>query len=177
MLAWHRTAVLLVLASSSLSAQLSIENPKKMEVPEEHIQTLFLNTNRVMEAEFHSPGSLENKFRARLVLGQPQERLSIDDADGNASVYLERWDEGKFVFAVMRVGLQRLLDSGRQNRMFDEIARRTRQTPVSAAQLRKEGSPVPALEASRIPDTCVDGMSNSALQSDPCARPRHVPMR
>jgi hypothetical protein len=72
MLAWHRTAVLLLLANASLSAQLTIENPKNLEVPEEHVQTLFLNTNRVMEAEFHSPGSLENKFRVRLVVGQPQ---------------------------------------------------------------------------------------------------------
>jgi hypothetical protein len=81
------------------------------------------------------------------------------------------------VFAVMRVGLQRLLEPGRQNRMFDEIARRTRQTPVSAAQLAKEGAPVPALDVSRIPDTCVDGMTNAALRRDPCARTRHAPVR
>ena len=68
MFAVHPTTVLLLLASSLMRAQLVLENPKHLDVPEKQAQVLFLTTARVLEAEFHSPGTLENTFRMRLVL-------------------------------------------------------------------------------------------------------------
>ncbi len=61
----HGTAVLFLLASSLMRAQLVLENPKHLDVPEQQAQVLFLTTNRVVEAEFHP---LEH-WRTRFVCG------------------------------------------------------------------------------------------------------------
>jgi len=179
MLAWPRTTVLLVLASSWVRAQLTIENPKKLDIPEPQAQALFLNINRVMESEFHSPGTLENKLRVRLVLGQPQERFTIDDSLGNGTIYLERWNEGKFAVSTMRLAVQHLLGPDRQKKMLEEIVRRTRDTaPVSTAQLHNDSAPAPLPpEILPPPETCVAGIANAALRGGNCSPVRPVPVR
>src|SRR5262249_1257111 len=103
MLGWHQTTAFLILASSFACAQLTIENPKHIDISDQRAQLIFLTTLRVVESEFHSAGSLENKFRLRLVLGQAAERFTIDDPLGNGSVYMERWNEGKFAVVAMRL--------------------------------------------------------------------------
>jgi hypothetical protein len=80
MLAVHWTSVLLVAASSLVRAQLVIENPRHLDVPEQQAQVLFQTTTRVLESEFHSPGALENIFRMRLVLGEKAERCPKGNA-------------------------------------------------------------------------------------------------
>ena len=66
MTACYRTAVLLVLASSLLRAQLAIENPKHLDVSEAQAQALFLTTIRVMEKEFNVPTKAFEQFKERL---------------------------------------------------------------------------------------------------------------
>jgi len=135
------TMGLLLTVSSSLGAQLTIENPKKLDVPEQRAQVLFLNINRTMESEFHVSGTFENKFRVRLVLGEPLERFSIDDTQGNGTVYLERWNESKFAISTMRLAMQHLLGPERQKKMLEEVSRRmSKSAPISADDLRKEGA-------------------------------------
>lgn len=168
-----RTAALVLLTSVCLRAQLIIENPKHLDVPAAQAQTLFLNINRVVEKEFHSRGSLENRFRVRLVLGEPQERLAIDDALGNASLYMEHWDEGKFAVSTMRLAVQHLLAPDLQKKILEEAVRRTRQeAPVSATQLRQQGTPAVAPPNSySSPDVC----AASGIRGGPCMttqRPR-----
>jgi len=85
MLAVHLMSVLLLAASSLAWAQLVIENPGHLDMPEQQAQVLFLTTNRVLESEFHSPGALENAFRMKLVLGGKAERFTIDDSSGNGT--------------------------------------------------------------------------------------------
>lgn len=179
MMVWGRTTCLLVLASTFVRAQLTIENPKKLEVPEQQAQTLFLNINRVMEAEFHSPGNLENQFRVRLVVGEADERFTIDDAYGNGTVYLSRWNAGRFAVSTMRLAVQHLLGPDRQKKMLKEVMERTRATaPVSVGQLKKEGSPVLAApQLAPFPDPCIAGITNAAMRSTPCGTPRPMDVR
>jgi hypothetical protein len=166
MWAWHRTTVLLLLASSLVRAQLVLENPRHLDVPEQQVQVLFLTTARVMETEFHSPGALENTFRMRLVLGEKSERFTIDDSYGNGSLYMERWNEGKFTVAAMRLAMQHLLAPERQQRMLEEIVRRTREiAPVKAAQLRKEPRPAVIPDA---PDDCTGHIMSAAVRGGDC---------
>jgi hypothetical protein len=181
MLVWRRTAVLLVLACSWIHAQLVLENPKHLKVPEQQAQALFLTTNRVMEKEFNVPGTLENKFRMKLVLGEPKERYTIDDAQGNATLYLERWNEYKFTSVTMRLAIQQLLVPERQERMIDTIVRRAHEiAPVSAAELKVESVSLPQV---RSQDDCIARMNNAALGGVPCKqglgspRPTPVPAR
>lgn len=141
----YRTAAVVLLTGVCLRAQLTIENPRHLDVPVAQAQTLFLNINRALESEFQSRGLLENKFRVRLVLGEPVERFAIDDALGNASVYLERWDEGKFAVSTTRLAMQHLLPPDKLKKVLEEAVRRTRQeAPISAAQLRQQGAPAVA---------------------------------
>ncbi len=166
MLAWHRTIVLLVLASSMVRAQLVLENPKHLNVPEQQAQVLFLTTVRVMETEFHSPGALENTFRMRLVLGEKSERFSIDDPAGNGTLHLEKWNESQFAIAAMRLAVQHLLAPDHQKRLLEEIVRRTHEiAPVNATQLRNEPVPsvIPAAQ-----DGCIGTITNAAVRSVNC---------
>jgi len=177
MLGWHRTIALLMVASAMARAQLTIENPKHVEISEQDAQVLFLTTSRVIETEFHSPGTLENKFHVKLVLGQPGERFTIDDASGNGTIYLERWNDGRFAVAVMRLAMQHLLVPDRQKRMLIEIQRRSREiAPVPAGKLANQRIPAPAeptLSAGAPSDNCVGSITNAAARQPPC---RPVPI-
>ena len=174
MLAVHWTSVLLVAASSLVRAQLVIENPRHLDVPEQQAQVLFQTTARVLESEFHSPRSLENTFRMRLVLGEKAERFTIDDPSGNGTLYLEKWNEGKFAIAAMRLAVQHLLVPERQKRMLEEIVRRTHEiTPVKAAQLRNEQVPS---AVTRVQDDCIAKMMNTAVRGVDC-RPSAITSR
>jgi hypothetical protein len=167
MLTWHRTTIFVMVASSLVQSQLVIENPKHLEISEPQAQALYLTTTRVMEEEFHSPGTLENRFRMRLVLGQKPERFTIDDPSGNGSIYLEKWNGGKFAVAAMRLAIQHLLVPERQKRMLEEIGRRTREiAPVSADRLRKEGAPAGPLSSDR--DDCFTTMMNAGAHAVNC---------
>jgi hypothetical protein len=171
MSAWRGTIAWLVLASSFVGAQLTIENPKHVEVPEQQAQALFLVTERVMESEFHNPGSLENRFRMKLVLGQTPERFTVDDAQGNGTLFLDKWDDGKFTVAAMRLAVQHLLGPERQQKMLQEIRKRTSEVaPVPVSKLR--GQPMPSSSPTSpgwaIPDKCMDQMTNAALRVTAC---------
>lgn len=166
MSACYRTAVLLLFASSLLSAQLAIENPKHLDMSEPQAQALFLTTTRVMEKEFNAPGALENKFHMKLVLGQTPERFTIDDPAGNGTLYLERWNEFKFTATTMRLAIQQLLVPERQQRMMDVIVRRAHEiAPVSAAELPTEKIDLPQ---PKLRDDCIDRMTNAAVSGIPC---------
>ncbi len=161
--------LLLIFACASLQAQLTIENPKHLEVPEHLAQALFLTASRVTETEFHSPASPENRPRMRLVLGQTPERLTEDDRFGNGTIYLERWNETKFTFAAMRLAVLRIVGSKRQERMLREIVRRAHDiAPVPAAELHKETKPTPRLPTQR---TCYEEITDVTGRGHFCGPP------
>jgi len=178
MSAWHRTTVLLLLASSWTRAQLVLENPKHLIIPESQAQALFFTTTRVMEKEFNVPGALENKFRMTLVLGQKPERFTIDDPQGNGTLYLERWNESKFTTVTMRLAIQQLLVPERQQRMLDAIVRRAHEiAPVSARDLSRGTFDSPPMN---FQDECIARMTNAAVSGIPCksapSGPRPAPV-
>ena len=179
MLAWQRTTWLLLLTSSLVRAQQTIENPKHLNVPESQAQALFVTTTRVMEREFNAPGALENKFHMKLVIGEKPERFTIDDPAGNGTLYLERWNESKFTTVTMRLAIQQLLVPERQQRMLDVIVRRAHEiAPVSAADLHNEKFVMPSGE---IRNDCLGQMTNAAVPGMPCkpgrGAPQNAPMR
>jgi hypothetical protein len=179
MLAWQRTTWLLLLTSSLVRAQLAIENPKHLNMPESQAQALFVTTTRVMEKEFNAPGALENKFHMKLVIGEKPERFTIDDVAGNGTLYLERWNEFKFTTVTMRLAIQQLLVPERQQRMLDVIVRRAHEiAPVSAAELHDEKIMLPQPPAQ---GGCLGQMTNAAVAGIPCKPgqgfPQNGPMR
>src|SRR5262249_28450071 len=127
---------------------------------------------------FHAPGALENKFHMKLVLGQTPERFTIDDPAGNGTLYLERWNEFKFATVTMRLAIQQLLMPERQQRMLEEIVRRTHEiAPISAGRLAKESSIPRQPDLPSMRDSCITSLTNASLAGQPCGPLRPVPVR
>lgn len=146
---------------------LTIVNPGQVEVPGDRAKVLLVTTCRVVADELHrKPNDVELKMT--LVLGEGAEYYSIDK-EGRMTLYLEHWDEVKFVNGVITSVVQRLAPLHLRNQMFTEILRRTdRIEPVSAQQLQRHGnSPLPTTESY---PTC-----SSEVAATPCSaltRPR-----
>ena len=123
--------------------QLTILNQNQIEIPGDRARVLLIMTYCVVAGEFHRrPKDIE--LAMTLVLGERDEYYSIDK-DGRMTLYLERWDEGKFVNGVITSVVQRLAPLHVRNQMFTEIRRRAdRIAPVSAQQMRRPaGNPSP----------------------------------
>lgn len=122
---------------------LTIVNPNHLDISDERARALLLMTCRLVAEEFHrSPKDVE--LTMTLVLGPSDEHYSIDNK-GQMTMYLERWDEAKFVNGVITSAIQWLAPLQLRNQMYTEIRRRTDQTaPVSAYQLRRPARNSPA---------------------------------
>lgn len=148
--------------------ELTIVNPRQIEIPDDRARVLLVTTYRVVAGEFHrKPKEIE--LAMTLVLGERNEYYSIDK-EGRMTLYLERWDEGKFVNGVITSVVQRLAPLHVRNEMFTEILRRTdRIAPVSARQLHRPAVNPPLSTGESYP-TCT-----SEVATTPCSalnRPR-----
>jgi hypothetical protein len=115
--------------------RITIVNPGHYDVPEDRVRVLFLTTCRVVVEEFHRhPGEVDLKLT--LVIGDKSER-SMTDLDGHLTLYMQRWNEGKFVDGVITGAVQQLTTVQARTKMFHDILRRSDQiAPVSVSQLR-----------------------------------------
>ena len=133
--------------------RLTIVNPGQLDIPDKRARVLLLTTCRVVAEEFHQkPKHVE--ITMTLVLGARDEHYAIDKT-GRMTMYLEHWDEGKFVNGVITVAVQWLAPLHLRNQMFTEVLLRTdRIAPVSAKQLRRPAGNAPAPTGESYP-TCV----------------------
>jgi len=143
---------------------LTIVNPGHINIPGDRARVLLITTCRVVAEEFHR-SSEDVEMMMTLVMGARDEHYSIDK-EGRMTMYLERWDEGKFVDGVITSVVQRLAPLHLRNQMFTEILRRTdRIAPVSTKQLRAPGSNPPLPRGATSP-SCI-----SAVSRTPCPWP------
>ena len=143
---------------------LTIVNPSQIEVPGDRARVLFVTTCRVVAEEFHRRPE-EVELTMTLVMGTRDEHYSIDKA-GQMTMYLDQWDEGKFVDGVITSVVQRLAPLHLRNQMFTEILRRTdRIAPISAKQLSVPGKNAPLPRGAASP-SCI-----SAVSAMPCPWP------
>ena len=124
-------------ADAPAAARVTIVNHQHQEVPEARVRVLLLTTCRVVAEEFHRhPDEVDLKLT--LVIGDRDERSMIDK-DGNLSLYMDRWNEGKFVDGVITGAVQQLTTLKKRQKMFTDILRRTDGiAPVSVEQLRSD---------------------------------------
>jgi hypothetical protein len=178
-------AVALVLASGEIFAyaqavtpsdgQLSrqdsftIVNPRQTDVPRERARVLMLTTCRVVAEQYHRKPE-DIALRLTLVLGDPNERVGVDDS-GMMTLYLERWNETRFVNGVITGAIQSLTTVGVRKEMYAEILRRTdRVAPIAANQLRMSNRNEPLPRQGIVRD-CI-----SAVNASPCFWPRTPPL-
>jgi len=75
-------------------------------MPGERARVLLLTACRVVAEEFHQrPEDID--LKVTLLLGESNEHVAIDDS-GRMILYLERWDETKFVDGVITGAIQKL---------------------------------------------------------------------
>jgi len=159
------SSLLLLLAThSSGLVQLTIANPKHLDVPRERAKVLLIETCRVVAKEFHARNSSDVEYSLTLVIGEQDEGYGIDKV-GNIILYLQQWNERKFVVWATRLAIQSLANPDREDRLAKEILRRAdRILPVSKnALLGHDGSPRPASPTGLETD-CI-----SAVRDEPCS--------
>jgi hypothetical protein len=149
---------------------LTVVDSRQTDIPMERARILLLTTCRVVAEEFHKrPEDIE--LRITLILGDPHERVAVDD-NGGMTVYLEHWNETKFVDGVITGAIQQLMPLRARNQMFTEILHRTDKiAPVAANQLRMPSTNSFLPRRSLVPD-CISSASNS-----PCSWPNRMPDR
>jgi len=154
--------------SGSDSDALQINNPKHKDIPVTRARVLLLTTCRVVADEFHRKPTDVN-VRLDLVVGERNEYYSIEK-DGRVTLYLDHWDETRFVDAVITGAMHQLTPPHLRKQMLSEVLKRSDQVaPVSTKQLH---TPVPIL-VPRNPGIGADCIS--AVNSEPCSWPGPVP--
>ena len=159
------SSLLLLLAThSSGLVQLTIANPKHLDVAQERAKVLLIETCRVVAKEFHVRNSSDVEYSLTLVIGEQDEGYGIDK-EGNITLYLQQWSERKFVVWATRLAIQSLANHDREDRLAKEILRRADRTlPVSKnALLGHDGSPRPA-SPTGVETDCI-----SAVRDEPCS--------
>ena len=143
---------------------LTIVNSRQIDMPGERARVLLLTACRVVAEEFHQrPEDVD--LKVTLLLGESNEHVAIDDS-GRMILYLERWDETKFVDGVITGAIQKLTPLSRRKQMFAEIHRRTDNiAPIPVSQLRISGA-APILRPSLFAG-CI-----SAVNNLPCNWPK-----
>jgi len=141
---------------------LTVVNSRQIDMPGERARVLLLTTCRVVAEEFHQkPEELE--LKVTLLLGESNEHVAIDDS-GRMTLYLERWDETKFVDGVITGAIQKLTPLHRREQMFTEVRRRTEKiAPIAVNQLRISGTSAPLLTPG-FSSSCI-----SAANKMPCS--------
>lgn len=131
------------LAGSLSAAQVTIQNPQHLAIPEQRVQVLHNLVCRVVAEELHIR---ESKVQGpvTVVLGERQERTVADEFNGVYTIYLEHWDETIFASSDVRLTIQRMAFRNHSQQMAREVIRRVNQVaPVNANALRDHKGPVP----------------------------------
>ena len=157
--------ILLLPAMTSLGiAQLTITNPKHLDLPEHRARVLLIETCHVVANEFHVHNSSDLEYSLTLVLGEKDEGYGIDN-EGKVTLYLHQWSESKFVHAATRLAVQSLANRERVERLAREILRRSdRILPVPQSSLRS-----PDRFSRTLPRIGAGADCMSAVRDEPCS--------
>jgi hypothetical protein len=161
---------LILAAQCSSLAQLTIENPKHIEVPEQKANFLLNTACRVVGEKFRISKPADRRFALTLVLGSKDEHYTADADQDAYTLFLERWDENKFTLAVTNLAIQRLVIHDRLASIVTEILRRSaRVAPVPVTQLRGRSLPVQPLGGQT--SDCLAGITEAGIRRIPCGPP------
>jgi hypothetical protein len=158
----------LLLASSMSLAQLSFENPRKLNVPEDKARLLFQMSCRAVADELHLRESSAPHFEMRLVLDEQDEHFGYDEHTGVPTLFLHRWNEQKFVTAVVRFAVEWSVSLRQQQRIIANVLHRSDQdAPVSVEQLHKFRAPGKDLSFEGK-DNCLTRITDASARDVEC---------
>src|ERR1700751_1161170 len=156
---------MMVLTTKTLSpAQLTIINPKHLDVPEDRARVLLIEASRVVADEFHVRNPSDLEYPLLLVLGEKDEGYGTDN-EGKVTLYLQVWNESKFLDAATRLAIQNLANHKRLQRLAKEVLLRSdRIGPVAHRTLVGRDGFLRPGHASDTRGDCI-----SAVRDRPCS--------
>jgi hypothetical protein len=123
---------LALLGSSASLAQITIKNPKHLSVPDNKPQVLFRMACQQVAEEFHIVDPAKLQFPVTVVLGEAS-RYTADEDTQAYTIYLERWDDVRFVSSVVMLAAHRVVTRERYKRMVLEALRRANEVMPARA--------------------------------------------
>ena len=159
----------LLLASSMSLAQLSLVNPKNLNLPEDKARLLFRMSCRAVADELHLRECSVPQFEMRLVLDDQDEHFGYDEHTGVPTLFLHEWNEQKFVTAVVRFAVEWSVSLRQQQRIISDILHRSdRDAPVSVEQLHKFRAPGKDLSFEGK-DNCLTRITDASARDVECS--------
>jgi hypothetical protein len=129
---------LALLGGSATLAQVTVKNPKHLSVPEDRPQILFRMACQRVAEEFHVVDPAKLQFPVTVVLGEAS-RYTADEDTQAYTIYVERWDDARFVSSAVMLAAHRVVTRERYKRIVLEVLRRANEVmPVQAADLQKQ---------------------------------------
>lgn len=168
---------LMALTPRSATAQLAIENPSHLQVPEQKASLLLNSACRVVAEKFRISNPSQRLLSLKLVLGSKDEHYTADADKDSYTLFLERWDENKFTIAATNLAIQRFVIHDRLPSLVAEVLQRTAHlAPVAVTDLRKaiaRGQYLPAAPGLADPapsetSACISGVTNAGVRNIPC---------
>ena len=150
----------------------TVKNPQHLAVPEARATELHQIVQDVVADYFPGNHNLVQPKRGQpktqssqlvLILGENREHYTYGGIDGVDSIYLEHWDEAKFVASDVSLSLQHQLSRENLNRILQEISERSdRLLPVALDDLRNRRVAQPDLLRSPIGSPCIKAMTDAS---------------
>ncbi len=129
-------SVVVLVGSPASSAQITVNNPRSLTLPDNKPQILLRMACRVVADEFHVHDTAKLDFPLILVLGEPF-HYTADDENQVYTIYLDRWDDTLFVSSAVMLATHRVVTKDQYKKMVVEILRRAdHASPISAQNLR-----------------------------------------
>ncbi len=94
------------MATAPCAAQLTVVNPKQLAVPQERGTILLGTACRVSRTSSAWAIHRLSGFPLALVLGEREERYTVDEKKLEYKLYMKEWDETKFAALAMHLCVQ-----------------------------------------------------------------------
>ena len=131
-------AAMVLLTNAAGFAQVTIKNEKHRDLPIQKVDVLYLTACQVAAEKLHVP-PLETQFHLTLVMGEVNERMYADNILDVYKIYMDNWNEEKFVSTLVMIETYRLFRIQRYKEVVVEILRRANEAaPVSVADVRSK---------------------------------------
>ncbi len=160
--------LLIVLANSLAFAELTIDNPRHLDVPEEKARVLLRLAWRAIAKEFHSHEQSKAEFDFRLVLGEKDEHYEIDEHTGVPTLYLQQWNETKFTTAAVRLAVQKSIDRNREERLIFDILQRSERIVTMPANKLRGADVSRTSQAGQEGRSCLGGIRDASQRDIRC---------
>lgn len=110
---WLVTAVLFAWFAPrpANAATVRIENPKNLSVDSGQVDLLYAMTCQEIAERYHVGDYKKLQVPLTVVLGEADERYTIDHRTGAGTIYLREWDELHFVAAAVMIAFHHVLSA------------------------------------------------------------------